>query len=62
MHDVVKFRSSFKSALILTVRQDRDVVFIYDSNHLDDQVYIDYMSIYMTLFDNDSIEIFDQQL
>lgn len=62
MHDIVKFRSSFKSAMLLTVLHDRDVVFLYDSNHWDDQTYVDYMSIYMTLFDKDSIEIFDQQL
>ena len=60
MHDVVAFRNSFKSAMIITVRQDRDVVFFYDSNHQDDCVYIDYIGLYMTLFDNDSIEIFDQ--
>lgn len=53
MHDIVKFRSSFKSALLMAVRHDRDVIFLYDSNHLDDPIYLDYLSVYMTLFDHD---------
>lgn len=33
--DIVAFRKAFKSAMLLAVRFDKDVVFYYDVNHLD---------------------------
>ena len=59
--DIIGFKKSFKTALLLSVSTNKDIVFLYDTNHLEDQVYLDYMANFINLFDRDSIEVFDQE-
>ena len=59
--DIIGFKESFRSAMIQAVKTDKDIVFYYDTNHIDDPVYVNYMSNFMKLFDRDSIETFDRE-
>lgn len=61
-NDIVAFKNSFKSAILKTVRQNKDMVFHFDKSHINDQVYLDCISNYINMFDRDSIDMFDQEL
>jgi hypothetical protein len=60
-NDIMGFKDAFKNALLGWISENKDVVFLYDTNHLDDQLYVDYMANFINLFDKDWIEIFDQE-
>ena len=47
--------------MLKAVLSDKDILFFYDTNHIDDPVYIDYIYNYLSLFDRDSIEMFDKE-
>jgi hypothetical protein len=59
--DIIAFKKDFKAALLLTIRSNENVMFLYDTNHTDDPVYVDYLANYIRLFDKDSIEMFDKE-
>lgn len=52
-NDIMGFKDSFKKAILRSVSENKDIVFLYDTNHLDDQLYIDYMANFINLFDKD---------
>jgi hypothetical protein len=59
--DIIAFKKDFKAAMLLTIRANENVMFLYDTNHTDDPVYVDYLANYIRLFDKDSIEMFDKE-
>lgn len=59
--DVIKFRNDFRKAMVLAVKTKNEVSFLIDDTHIDDIIYFDYVANFLTLFDNDSIELFDHE-
>ena len=59
-NDIISFKNSFRDAMLQVIETDKDILFLYDTNHLDDPVYVDYIYNYIDLFERDSIEIFDK--
>lgn len=60
-NDIISFKNSFRNAMLQAVETDKEILFFYDTNHLNDPIYIDYINNYLNLFDRDSIEIFDKE-
>ena len=60
-NDVIAFRNSFRKSMVLCVKTKNDVVFSIDDNHIDDIIYLDYIANFLSLFDSDSIELFDYE-
>lgn len=60
-NDVVEFRSCFRKSMLLCIKSRSDLIFYIDDNHIDDILYFDYIANFLTLFDNDSIEMFDYE-
>lgn len=60
-NDIMAFKKSFKSAMLKSVSQNKDIIFLYDSNHVHDQLYVDFLANFINMFDRDSIEVFDKE-
>jgi hypothetical protein len=60
-NDIMRFKHIFKTAMLETIRNDETTVFFMDDNHLSDICYMDYVYNYLHLFENDAIEIFDEE-